>query len=75
MVNVRAREEREPKIKIGGKSWLIDALIKSMFSISMSFSNFKIWLDLNKGLECESLGWKFITLKAFLYDNNPIQSI
>ena len=56
MVNVRAREEREPKIKIGGKSWSIDTLIKSMFSISMSFSNFKIWLDLNKGLECESLG-------------------
>lgn len=56
MVNVRAREEREPKIKIGGKSWLIDTLIKRMSSISMSFSNFKIWLDLNKGLECESLG-------------------
>lgn len=34
MVNVRAREEREPKIKIGGKSWLIDTLIKSMFSIN-----------------------------------------
>ena len=42
--------------------WLI---YKEYFSISILSSNLRIWLDLNNGLEWESLDWKFIILKAF----------
>ena len=44
---------------------LIDLLVKSTFSISILSTNLLL-LDLNRGIECESLGWEFIILKTLV---------
>ena len=62
IVNIWA--EGEPTFKDWRKKVIKDLLIKRIFSISIS-SSLRIWLDLNNGLECESLDWKFIIFKAF----------
>ena len=59
-------------LKIEGKIIKIIKVIKRLidkriFSISIFSSSFKIWLDLNNGLECESADWKFIILKRLSF--------
>ena len=62
-VNIRANVNQF--LKIGEWRLLTDLFIKSMFSISILSSNLRISLDLNNGLEWESLDWKFIIIRAF----------
>ena len=48
-MNIRA--EGKPALKIGGRKLFNDLMITIIFSISILSSSFRIWLDLNNGLE------------------------
>lgn len=53
---------------------LIDLLLKSAFSISILSSNLLL-LDLNRGIECEPLGWEFIILKTLVEKQSYSQDL